>query len=1228
LWPRRDAESWSKAISLSPPNESGRSEKPRGNTSEKVLPGKTIPDQSATKPTLNELVPFADSEEVRQARRMLSGVQRGIADPCPGSQRTADLLALLWSLLAQFLAEQEGRTIALPSFQRDLFSRTGKFLVDHEVSLINGLSRNFSSKVNFVELGSGIGLLPIALGGLGYSTTGIEGDTKRHALALDILSFLHSQNFPGTQNVRLIFQVLPRAEPIASNSGTAAIVSNLLLAPQYITYTNWFKYLQAFPMAVINVGRFIERRTTVESHKKLIGKFAAAGFVSGELISTDEKDKSIYLFLANLQSIKGNFDSPGANARSTACSEMASRYIGRVSRADCRVVQGWALNGTSTAPVHVRIEVDSQPVCIARAADFCYDPTTGHPTGYHGFRVKLPATLMNGRQRQIDVFVVEGDVKLAGASSRPVSFPLIALENLPESEELPFLLGSTETTGEPPSAMPTIIAHDDPVDAGSDISAIDVSLVIVNRSAGGSLREFLVSLGTLRRPHIEIVIVEQGSQVHDPEAIETLRPGLPVKSIYQNGIFSVAESNNLAVRQAHGKYILFADPGVILARDYIAEMQLVLEKNSDVGVVGVPLMTPDSDEQSQRQLSHHYAGFEFSPEPGPKGRLIYHPNEISAEAADLRAGRVVETVAVSAALCMVRRADFLAVGGFHTGYLDGYEDVDLCLSIRRQLGKRAVCVMNALAIDNRNGTREHNSPSLRPGPSLVQYRAWTAKRDLMLRRFGPMVFFRTIRETIAGSRAWRDTLPRVTLIVAATNTDAGDYIAALELSAAVRALFSWDVAFAVMGQRDMAGSDIVISMRYDWAIDEIGGLNPGAVLIAFIHDQIDEWIVSANLGKYHLLFCGSREAAYTIYRATGYTAVPLPVLFDPHRSRQPARPPAQQVAAYAAGKSALATALKAAICEQLSDSLRIAIKIGIPSSAEQERWGEFHFANALRKAFERMGCYARVDILPGWYSGITAGDDVVIALRGALQYEIVPGPLTCLWLISHPDTVSVSELQQFHHVFVASNSYAQRLAGRLGNSVSGLLQCTDPEVFRPGIYGDLRNQVIFVGNTRGQRRPIISWAMEAGLDFKVFGGGWAGLIPPANYGGDFIPNDRLAAYYGNGNIVLNDHWPDMAAEGFLSNRLFDAAAAGANIISDDAEGLRSVFGELVTVCRSAEELKAGVAAIKRRVGDSAQEQAALCELVLREHTFDHRAAKILATARRLIGLDASVLAEG
>jgi O-antigen biosynthesis protein len=298
---------------------------------------------------------------------------------------------------------------------------------------------------------------------------------------------------------------------------------------------------------------------------------------------------------------------------------------------------------------------------------------------------------------------------------------------------------------------------------------------------------------------------------------------------------------------------------------------------------------------------------------------------------------------------------------------------------------------------------------------------------------------------------------------------------------------------------------------------------------------------------------------------------------------------------------------------KVASAVRIAIKIGVPNQKEKLQWGDWYFANGLKRALEAKGCLVRVDILPDWDTGISVGDDVTLVLRGLSQYRPRPGVLNLMWLLSHPDETAAAELDAYDHIFVASIPFARKLSTTLGARVSALLQCTDPEVFRPQPDPDLIGlpTALFVGNSRKVRRKIIDDAVSAGIDFGIYGRDWDGLVPDFRVLGNFIANDQLSRYYSSAKIVLNDHWPDMRREGFLSNRLFDAGACGAAVITDDALGVRDVFGDAVGVYMSPTELKREV----RDLADQADLRHAmgtqLRRLVLENHTFAHRAAAIM-----------------
>jgi len=89
----------------------------------------------------------------------------------------------------------------------------------------------------------------------------------------------------------------------------------------------------------------------------------------------------------------------------------------------------------------------------------------------------------------------------------------------------------------------------------------------------------------------------------------------------------------------------------------------------------------------------------------------------------------------------------------------------------------------------------------------------------------------------------------------------------------------------------------------------------------------------------------------------------------------------------------------------------------------------------------------------------------------------------------------------------------------------------------------------------------------------VFGDGWEAFIDSAHVGADHLANDLVPSAYRGARIVLNDHWADMARLGFYSNRLFDAVASGARVVSDPVEGLEDVLGPSVRTYRTHDELR-------------------------------------------------------
>lgn len=293
---------------------------------------------------------------------------------------------------------------------------------------------------------------------------------------------------------------------------------------------------------------------------------------------------------------------------------------------------------------------------------------------------------------------------------------------------------------------------------------------------------------------------------------------------------------------------------------------------------------------------------------------------------------------------------------------------------------------------------------------------------------------------------------------------------------------------------------------------------------------------------------------------------------------------------------------------------RWTIVTSAPKGERADQWGDTWFARDLAAALNQLGQQAKVVSRAGANTEARDRDDVVVVLRGLRA--ITPRPQSratwLLWIISHPHDVSTEEVRGYDAVFAASAHWSR--SHDLG--ARPLLQATNPARFVPG-QARPSGPPVFVGSTRGEFRPIVRDCRRAGLGVEVYGVGWEAFLPPHDIAGTFVANVDLPRVYAAAPVVLNDHWADMAAEGFLSNRLFDAVACGARVLSDRAVGLEEVFGDAVRTYRDADELPGLLTGDLDAVFGSPAQRRAAAERIARDHSFEARARQLIAAVEKL-----------
>jgi GT2 family glycosyltransferase/spore maturation protein CgeB len=288
------------------------------------------------------------------------------------------------------------------------------------------------------------------------------------------------------------------------------------------------------------------------------------------------------------------------------------------------------------------------------------------------------------------------------------------------------------------------------------------------------------------------------------------------------------------------------------------------------------------------------------------------------------------------------------------------------------------------------------------------------------------------------------------------------------------------------------------------------------------------------------------------------------------------------------------------------------LKIGAPDRDAARHWGDLHFAQSLAAELRRRGHRSAVQTLDEWELEDGLLHDVVVHLKGLSYYHPKPGQFNILWSISHPDGLTGEECEGYDLVCVASPLFAEILRSRTATPVLVLEQAADPWTMHPDPRQDLAHDLVYVANSRNVLRPIARDLLPTDRDLAIWGAGWDGLIDTARVLGEHVPNEELRHVYSSAGIVLNDHWDDMREHGYISNRVYDALACGALVLSDEVPGLTERFGDAVACFSSPEQLHQLIDRFladpreRRRRGELGR------QLVLERHTFAHRIDELLA----------------
>ncbi len=214
----------------------------------------------------------------------------------------------------------------------------------------------------------------------------------------------------------------------------------------------------------------------------------------------------------------------------------------------------------------------------------------------------------------------------------------------------------------------------------------------------------------------EIIVVDDLSTDGTRDYLATLPPPYRVVLNEQRGNFAI--NNNRAATLARGDLLLLLNNDTELPRDWLPPMLAALDARPDAGFIGNVQRIPATG-----RLDH--LGVVFPPWLTPIHFGQHLRDNPFTEA-------VLPWSAVTAACCLTTRETFFAAGGFDEAYVNGCEDIDLCLRMHR-LGRRHYVANHSEILHHKGsspGRRTHNNTNLARLKSLW---AGTLRRDFVPR---------------------------------------------------------------------------------------------------------------------------------------------------------------------------------------------------------------------------------------------------------------------------------------------------------------------------------------------------------------------------------------------------------------------------------------------------------------------------------------------------------------
>lgn len=706
--------------------------------------------------------------------------------------------------------------------------------------------------------------------------------------------------------------------------------------------------------------------------------------------------------------------------------------------------------------------------------------------------------------------------------------------------------------------------------------------------------------------------LEQSGELKHMEEIRFLEEKRPLVSIIrldQNGKW------NQDAETTESEYLLFVNKDTEITDGWMDELLIAMREADRPGAIGAKLVYPEipagmANEEKSYMLQH--TGIGFKDVIREKAHFIQPYNMKNGQPDSDLNMELQERIAVSKNAMLIKKTVFDEIGGFDDRYIGEYADVDLCLRLYQAGYKNYYCPKALVYSDSVEDRVED-----------IKEKKRRCTHDLMVfkGKWQRYLAKQLFNDKISQSHMFTEQKLTIAFAVsdAKTGTDAEEYYHALFFGAALEALGCKVKILSRTAKKDWynvgVDTDILVPVCPDYDIEAV--YNCKNDLIRILWQQKDNTVclkleMEAGQDKAADMDCRF-DLDYDLYDLScmnektpaekkEYLAEQKAYVIKNHIYEDAAHGFVQMISG----------CFDVPVC---SDEIDICG--AMPDDESKKYWGDQHFAVGMKKEFEKLGYKANVLPRDRWYDQSRAG--YVIVLRGKNPYYRPMGDNRkyIMWNISHPDDVTIDEYNSYDYVFFASQKMHDEFASKLHVPSGVAQQCVDDSAMVYEEGHDKQYELLFVGNSRHVFRPILKDLIPTEHKLTVYGRHWENFPVQDYVVSDYMDNSKVGQAYHDAKILLNDHWDDMRENGIISNRIFDALAVGAFIISDDIPEIHELFGDNVVTYHGREDLKEKIDYYLKHEEERDAKAKAGQKIALNGHTFRDRVAVMVKVIREM-----------